>query len=152
MGRHLPRHRKITSMDASHISALNTRQLDDVARAATAHRPAELLDVTAGGGCIHIEAISDGGRTIFGEWGLELCDRTMFLRIIVDDTLYTEMFDAGIPLLWDRAMSGLRMWSKAVNAVELKRVLSGHPEMAHLLAEHLISPGEYSPLEGSPVW
>ena len=76
----------------------------------------------------------------------------MFLRIIVDDTLYTEMLEEGIPLLWDRAMSGLRMWSKAVNAVELKRVLSGHPEMAHLLAEHLISPGAYSPLGGSPAW
>ena len=76
----------------------------------------------------------------------------MLLHIIVDDTMYTEMLEAGIPLLWDRAMSGLRMWSKAVNAVELKRVLSGHPKMAHLLAEHLISPGEYSPLGGSPVW
>nr|DAQ21817.1 MAG TPA: hypothetical protein [Caudoviricetes sp.] len=139
-------------MDASHISALNTRQLDDIVRAATAHRPAELLDVTTGGGHIHIEAISDGGRTTFGEWGLELRDRTMLLRIIVDDTLYTETLEAGIPLLWDRAMSGLRMWSKAVNAVELKRVLSSHPEMAHLLTEHLISPGEYSPLGGSPAW
>lgn len=76
----------------------------------------------------------------------------MLLRIIVDDTLYTETLEAGIPLLWDRAMSGLRMWSKAVNAVELKRVLSSHPEMAHLLTEHLISPGEYSPLGGSPAW
>lgn len=76
----------------------------------------------------------------------------MLLRIIVDDTMYTEVLEAGIPLLWGRAMSGLRMWSKAVNAVELKRVLSGHHEMAHLLAEHLISPGEYSPLGGSPVW
>lgn len=137
-------------MDASHISALNTRQLDDVARAATAHRPAELLDFTAGGGRIHIKAISDSGRTIFGEWGLELRDRTMFLRIIVDDTLYTEKLEAGIPLLWERAMNGLRMWSKAVNAVELRRALASQPEMAHLIADHLITPSEYSPLGGNP--
>lgn len=139
-------------MDASRISALTTRQLEDVAKAATAHRPAELLDVTAGGGHIHIEAISDGGRTIFGKWDLELLDRTMFLRIIVDDILYTEVLEEAMPLRWCRAMNGLRMWGKAVNAVELKRVLSGRPEMAHLLADHLISTGDYSPLGGSPAW
>lgn len=139
-------------MDASRISALTTRELEDATKAATAHRPIELLDVTTGGGRIHIEAISNDGRTTCGEWGLELRDRTMFLRIIVDDTLYTEALEETMPLRWDRAMNGLRMWSKAVNAVELKRVLSSHPEMAHLLAEHLISPGEYSPLGGSPAW
>lgn len=139
-------------MDASHISALTTQQLDDVAKAATAHRPAELLDVTAGGGRIRIEAISADGRTVFGEWGLHIQDGTMFLRVIIDDILYTEILEGRIPLLWGRLMNSLLEWGKAVNAVELKRVLSGHPEMAHLLAEHLISPGEYSPLGGSPVW
>ena len=75
-------------MDASRISALTTLQLEDVAKAATAHRPVELLDVSAGGGRIHIEAISDGGRTTFGEWDLHLQDGTMFLRIIIDDILW----------------------------------------------------------------
>ncbi len=139
-------------MDVSNISTLTTRQLEDVARAATAHRPPELLDITAGGGRIHIEAISGDGRTIFGEWGLELRDRTMFLRIIVDDTLYTEILEEAIPLLWGRVMEGLRMWGKAVNAVELRRALSSQPEMAHLLADHLIVPNEYSPLGGVRAW
>lgn len=139
-------------MDASRISALTTRQLEDVAKAAVAHRPVELLDVTAGGGRIHIEAISGGGHTTFGEWDLELRDRTMFLRIIVDDILYTEALEEHMPMRWSRAMNGLRMWGKAVNAVELKRALSSHPEMAHLVADHLISPNEYSPLGGRPQW
>lgn len=139
-------------MDASRISALTTQQLEDVAKAATAHRPVELLNITAGGGCIRIEAISYGGRTTFGEWGLELRDRTIFLRVIVDDTLYTEILEEAMPLLWDHVMDGLRMWGKAVNAVELRRALSSQPEMAHLLADHLITPNEYSPLGGTRTW
>ena len=139
-------------MDASRIPPLTAQQLEDVAKAATAHRPVELLDVSAGGGRIHIEAISDGGRITFGEWDLGLRDRTMFLRIIVDDTLYTEILEDAIPLRWDCIMSGLRMWGKAVNAVELRRALSSQPEMAHLLADHLISPNEYSPLGGVHAW
>lgn len=139
-------------MDASRISALTAQQLEDVARAATAHRPAELLNITSGGGCVHIEAISHGGRTTFGEWGLELRDRTMFLRVIVDNTFHTEILEEAMPLLWDRVMDGLRMWGKAVNAVELRRALSSQPEMAHLLADHLITPNEYSPLGGARAW
>ena len=139
-------------MDASRISALTARQLEDVARAATAHRPAELLNITSGGGCVHIEAISHGGRTTFGEWGLELRDRTMFLRVIVDNAFHTEILEEAMPLLWDRVMDGLRMWGKAVNAVELRRALSSQPEMAHLLADHLITPNEYSPLGGARAW
>lgn len=139
-------------MDASRISALTAQQLEDVAKAATANGPAELLDVTAGGGRIHIEAISDGGRTTFGEWDLHLQDGTMFLRIIIDDILYTEVLEEHMPLRWDRAMNGLRAWGKAVNAVELKRALSSQPEMAHLIADHLMAPRDYSPLGGSPAW
>ncbi len=139
-------------MDASRISALTTQQLEDVAKAATAHRPVELLDVTAGGDCIHIEAISDGGRTTFGEWSLHLQDRTMLLYIIIDDTLYAEALEEHMPLRWNRAMNGLRAWGKAVNAVELKRALSSQPEMAHLIADHLMPPRDYSPLGGSPAW
>ena len=138
-------------MDASRIPALTTRQLEDVAKAATAHRPIELLDVTAGGRNIYIEAISGSGHETFGEWGLELRDGAMFLRIIVDDTLYTEILEEEMPLFWDRVMEGLRMWGKAVNAVELRRALSSQPEMMHLLADHLISPNEYSPL-GVRAW
>lgn len=139
-------------MDASSISILTTKQLEDAAKAATAHRPIELLDINAGGGRIHIEAISADGRTVFGEWGLQLRDGTMFLRVIIDDLLYMEALEEGVPLRWDRAMNGLRDWGKAVNAVELKRALSGHPEMAHLVPDHIISPNEYSPLGGSPAW
>lgn len=139
-------------MDAPHISAITKRQFEDVAKAATAHRPVELLEVTAGGGHVHIEAISYGGRITFGEWDLELRDRTISLRIIVDDTLYTEILEEAIPLLWDRVMEGLRLWSKAVNAVELRRALSSQPEMMHLLADHLISPNEYSPLGRIHAW
>ena len=139
-------------MGASHVSAITKRELEDVARAATAHRPVELLDISAGGGRIHVEAISDGGHTTFGEWHLELRDRTMFLRIVVDDTLYAEILEESIPLRWDRAMEGLRLWGKAVNAVELRQALSSQPEMMHLLADHLISPNEYSPLGGVHAW
>lgn len=139
-------------MGASHVSAITKRELEDVARAATAHRPVELLDISAGGGRIHVEAISDGGHTTFGEWHLELRDRTMFLRIVVDDTLYAEILEESIPLRWDRAMEGLRLWGKAVNAVELRQALPSQPEMMHLLADHLISPNEYSPLGGVHAW
>jgi len=139
-------------MDASRISALTTQQLEDVAKAATAHRPAELLDVTAGGGRIHIEAISDGGRTTFGKWDLHLQDRTMFLHIIIDDILYTEVLEEHMPMRWGRAMNGLRAWGRAVNACELKMVLADTPNLAHLSADHLMPPREYSPLGGSPAW
>ena len=139
-------------MDASRISALTTQQLEDVAKAATAHRPAELLDVTAGGGRIHIEAISDGGRTTFGEWDLQLRDRSMFLRVIIGDTLYTEVLEEHMPMRWGRTMNGLRAWGRAVNACELKMVLAGTPNLAHLSADHLMPPREYSPLGGSPAW
>nr|DAK85182.1 MAG TPA: hypothetical protein [Caudoviricetes sp.] len=139
-------------MDASRISALTTQQLEGAAKAATAHRPIGLLDVTVGGGYIHIEAIAADGRTTFGEWGLHLQDGTIFLRIIIDDILYTEALEEHVPLRWDRAMNGLRAWGKAVNAVELKRALSSQPEMAHLIADHLMAPRDYSPLGGSPAW
>ena len=139
-------------MDASHISAITKRQLEEVARAATAHRPVELLNITAVGRHIYIEAISDDGHTTFGERHLELRDRTMSLRIIVGDTLYTEILEEAIPLYWDRVMEGLRLWGKAVNAVELRRALSSQPEMMHLLADHLISPNEYSPLGSVRAW
>lgn len=139
-------------MDASRISSLTTQQLEDVAKAATAHRPTELLDITAVGGSIHIEAISADGRTVFGKWDLQLLDGTMFLRIIIDDILYTKTFERDPYLYWDQVMNGLRDWGKAVNAVELRRALASQPEMAHLLADHLIAPNEYSPLGGSPRW
>ena len=139
-------------MDAPHISALTTQQLEDVTKAATAHRPVELLDVTAGGGHIHIEAISADGRAAYGEWDLQLRDGTMFLRVVVDNILYTEALEEQVPLRWDRAMNGLKLWGKAVNAIELRRALSSQPEMAHLLADHLISPREYSPLGGVHAW
>jgi len=139
-------------VDAPHISALTTQQLEDVTKAATAHRPVELLDVTAGGGHIHIEAISADGRAAYGEWDLQLRDGTMFLRVVVDNILYTEALEEQVPLRWDRAMNGLKLWGKAVNAIELRRALSSQPEMAHLLADHLISPREYSPLGGVHAW
>lgn len=139
-------------MDASRISALTTQQLEDAAKAATAHRPIGLLDVTTGGGYIHIEAISADGHAVFGEWDLHLHKETMSLRVIVDDILYAETFEGHPYLYWDRVMNGLRDWGKAVNAVELSRALSSQPEMAHLIADHLIAPSEYSPLGGHPRW
>lgn len=139
-------------MDASLISALTTQQLEDIAKAATAHRPVELLDITASARRIHIEAVSVDGRTAFGEWDIELRDGTMFLRVIIDDLLYTEVLEERMPLRWGRAMNGLRSWGKAVNAVELRRALSSQPEMAHLIADHLMEPHNYSPLGGAPAW
>nr|DAT51357.1 MAG TPA: hypothetical protein [Caudoviricetes sp.] len=114
-------------MDASHISAITPRQLEGVARAATAHCAVELLNITTVGRRIHIEAISDDGHTTFGEWHLELRDRTMFLRIVVAGTLYMEILEEALPLHWDRTMEGLRLWGKAVNAVELRSALSSQP-------------------------
>ena len=139
-------------MDASLISALTTQQLEDVAKAATAHRPAELLDITAGARRIHIEAVSADGRTTFGEWDIELRDGTMFLRVVIYDTLYAEVLEERMPLLWDRAMNGLRSWGKAVNAIEFRRALSSQPETAHLIADHPMAPHNYSPLGGAPTW
>ncbi len=139
-------------MGASYISALTTQQLEDVVKAATAHRPAELLYIAASGGRIHVEAISHDGRRTFGEWDIELRNGTMFLRVAIDDILYTETLEDRMPLRWDRAMNGLRSWSKAVNAVELRRALSPQPEMAHLIADHLMAPRDYAPLGGSPAW
>ena len=139
-------------MDVSRISTLTTRQLEDAAKAATVHRPIGLLDVTTGGGYIHIEAISADGRMTFGEWDLHLHGETMSLRVIVDDILYAETFEGPPHLYWDRVMNGLRAWSKAVNAVELRRSLAGQPEMAHLTADHLMAPRNYSPLGGAPTW
>ena len=139
-------------MGASRIPALTAQQLEDVEKAVTAHRPAELLDITTGSGVIHIDAISTDGSAVFGEWDLMLRDGAFFLRIVVDDILYTEVLEERIPLRWDRAMNGLRLWGKAVNAVELRRALSDQLEMAHLLADHLISPREYSPLGGVHAW
>lgn len=139
-------------MDASRISALTKQQLEDVAKAATAHRPVELLNITTGARRIHIEAVSVDGRTTFGEWDIELRDGTMFLRVVIDDILYLEALEERMPLRWDRAMNGLRAWGKAVNAIELRRALSSQPEMAHLIADHLMAPRDYSPLGGSPAW
>lgn len=139
-------------MDASLISALTTQQLEDVAKAATAHRPEKLLDITAGGGHIHVEAISHDGRIVFGEWDLQLRDGSMFLRVIIDDFLYTEVLEERMPMRWDRAMNGLRAWGRAVNACELKMVLAGDPNLTHLSADHLMPPREYSPLGGHPQW
>ncbi len=139
-------------MDASLISALTTQQLEDVAKAATAHRPAELLNITAGARRIHIEAVSADGRTTFGEWDIELRGGTMFLRVVIGDMLYTEVLEERIPMRWDRAMNGLRAWGRAANACELEMVLAGTPNLAHLIADHLMAPRNYSPLGGAPAW
>ena len=85
-------------MDASLVSALTKQQLEDVAKAATAHRPVELLNIASGARRIHIEAVSVDGRTTFGEWDIELRDGTMSLRVIVDDILYTETLEAPPPI------------------------------------------------------
>ena len=139
-------------MDASLISALTKQQLEDVTKAATAHRPVELLNITAGARRIHIEAVSVDGRTTFGEWDIELGDGIMSLHVVIDDILYTETLEVPPYLCWDRAMNGLRAWGRAVNACELKMVLAGDPNLAHLSADHLMPPREYSPLDGRPQW
>lgn len=76
----------------------------------------------------------------------------MFLRVVIDDILYTEALEERMPLRWGRAMNGLRSWGKAVNAIELRRALSSQPDMAHLIADHLMAPHNYSPLGGAPTW
>ena len=88
----------------------------------------------------------------FGEWDLHLHGETMSLRVIVDDILYAETFKGPPYLYWDQVMNGLRAWGKAANAVELRRALASQPEMAHLIADHLMAPRDYSPLGGSPAW
>ena len=139
-------------MDASRISSLTAQHSEDATKTATAHRPIGLLGITTGGGYIHIEAISADGRLAFGEWDLHLHGETMSLRVIVYDILYAETFEGPPCLYWDRVTNGLRAWGKAVNAVELRRALAGYPEMAHLIADHLMAPSEYSPLGGSHRW
>jgi hypothetical protein len=60
--------------------------------------------------------------------------------------MYMEILEEQMALRWDRAMSGLRSWVKAVNAVELDFILAPHPEFAHITPSSIMDPKDYNPL------
>lgn len=68
------------------------------------------------------------------------------MRVVIDGTMYVEALEEQMVLRWDRAMSGLRSWVKAVNAVELDSILARRPEFAHITASNIMDPKDYSPL------
>lgn len=133
-------------MDTTNFPTLTTRQVEDVFRAAISRRPASLVDIISTPGSISVKAVSADGSTTFGEWSIEPRGRTLFLRVVVGDTMYVEPLEERMVLRWDRAMSGLRSWVKAVNAVELDSILARHPEFAHITASNIMDPKDYNPL------
>ena len=139
-------------MATENVRELTARQCRDIIETPTKHRPTELLYFAMGKKSSHIVAVSRDGRTEFGTWSLELRDADMFLRVVIGETMYVEVLPESQPLRWDRAMAGLESWAKAVNGLELERVLSGRPEFAHLTSGHLMAISDYSPLGGGSSW
>lgn len=133
-------------MGTENISTLTSQQTEDVFKAAISHRPASLLDITSTSDSMAVKAVSADGHTTFGEWRIEARGGTLFLRVVVGNTMHTEALEEQMVLLWDCAMSGLRAWAKAVNAVELDSIMSQHPESVHITASNIMNPNEYSPL------
>lgn len=133
-------------MDTTNFPTLTTRQTEDVFRTAIIHRPTSLIDITSTPESISVKAVSADGSTTFGEWSIETRGSTLFLRVVVGDTMYVEALEERMVLRWYRAMSGLRSWAKAVNAVELDSILARHPEFAHITASNIMDPKDYSPL------
>lgn len=146
MGRHPHHHRKSASVDTTNFPILTICQAEDVFRTATTHRPSSLIDIISTPGSIYVQAVSADGRTTFGEWRIETRGSTLFLRVVVGDTMYVEVLEEQMALRWCRAMSGLRSWAKAVNAVELDSILAQRPEFAHITASNIMDPKDYSPL------
>lgn len=139
-------------MATENVRELTARQSRDIIETPTKHRPTELLYFAMGKKSAHIVAVSRDGRAEFGTWSLELRDADMFLRVVIGETMYVEVLPESAPLRWDRAMSGLEEWAKAVNGIELERMLSERPEFAHLTSEHVMPQGNYSPLGGGSRW
>lgn len=139
-------------MATENIRELTARQSRDIVETPAKHRPTELLHFAIGKKSARITAVSRDGRTKLGTWSLEPRDADMFLRVVIGETMYVEVLTESQPLRWDRAMAGLESWAKAVNGLELERVLSGRPEFAHLTSEHLMAISDYSPLGGGSSW
>ena len=86
------------------------------------------------------------------ERNMEIRGGDMFLSVTIGGFLYQEVLRKDMPSRFTHAMNGLRDWGKAVNAIELKELLSGQPQLAHLQAEHVMNPDSYSPLGGERRW
>ena len=139
-------------MDSQSVPALTETHMTEIAATISTHRPAPLCDVFVSGMRIHLQAMRADGHPMSSEWNMEIRCGDMLLSIVVDGNLYQEILPEGMPLRFTRAMNGLRDWGKAVNALELKELLRGHPNLRHLEAEHVMDPNKYSPLGGERAW
>lgn len=138
-------------MDTANVPKLTITQLNAINEAVTAHRPASLIESRASDSKVCLTAISRRGDTL-GSWDLELRDSDMLLRVIISETLYTEILPEYLSYRFDRALIGLEQWVKAMNAEELNLVLQGTPSLGHLMPEHLMNPSDYAPIGGVTAW
>lgn len=139
-------------MDTQGVRTLAKEQTAEIASALNAHRPLSLYDMSTNGSRLHIQALRSGGRPMAEEWNMEIRGGDMFLSVTIGGFLYQEVLRKDMPSRFTRAMNGLRDWGKAVNAIELKELLSGQPQLAHLQAEHVMNPDGYYPLGGERRW
>lgn len=139
-------------MADSNIPDLGAEDYAEISAALCAHRPLSLFIVSAGNGHANIVAMSTGGARKLGEWDLVIMRGTAFLRVVVGETEYQETIFRPLSIQFNRVLNGLRDWSKALNALELRTLLCRHPDLSHLNAEHIMDPADYNPLGGAPTW
>ena len=133
-------------------SSLTGVQIEHVINAATKNRPWHLLDISVSRSSILVRATCANGQVEFGEWGLEIRGNVMFAHATIDETLYQEALPDGVTVRFDRILAGLEAWGKAINAVELKRLLAQISGTEHLAPESIMNPADYSLLGGKHIW
>lgn len=138
-------------MDTESVPRLTATQTYTLAKLVAAHRPKDLVEFNVSPGRVDIVAISRGD-VICGTWRLELDGSDMLLQVVVGENMYAERIPEEFPDRFDRVAAGVELWVKAVNAEELKIVLSDIPTLGHLNPEHIINPLEYSPIGSRPLW
>lgn len=138
-------------MATESIPKLTGTQVRILAKLVVAHRPEDLVEFRVSPGKIDVTAVSRGDDTL-GTWKLELAGSDMLLRVVVGENMYAERIPKEFPDRFDRIAAGLELWVKAVNAEELKAVLSDTPTLEHLNPEHTINPIEYSPIGSRSLW
>lgn len=139
-------------MDAEGVPQLTATQVHTLTKLVATHRPKDLVELRVGPGKIDITAISKGGGDTFGTWKLEVAGSYMLLQVVIGDNMYAERIPKEFPARFARIAAGLELWVKAMNAEELKAVLSDTPTLGHLNPEHIINPLEYSPIGSRSLW
>ena len=138
-------------MDAESIPQLSAGQLSAISKIITAHRPIDLVESNASTNKAYLRAISRRGDT-YGTWRIELKENSTLVQAIVGEKKYAEILPKEFPDVFERIMVGLEAWVKAVNAEELKELLSGNAQLQHLHPEHVMDPSKYYPIGGIAVW